>query len=804
MPSFTQCDRPLSINTPLGQDVLLLTAFQGAEAISEPFRFQLDLLADTGSTIHFGDVVGQKVTVKFQIGGGEARYFDGIVSRLSQGSRDANFVRFRAEMVPQFWLLTKKVRSRIFQHLSVPDILHAVLADLDVSYELTGTYFPRDYCAQYRESDFNFASRLMEEEGIHYFFQHSESSHRLIVSDSSKRHPAVPGQSRITYDEHAEGVREDQRIWHWEKTQELRAGVYTLWDHSFELPGRNLEAKEKSISNVTVGKATHSFQVGSNDQLEIYDYPGGYAQRFDGVGRSGGAQPQDLKHIFKDGERTVRIRMEQEEAEGLHIEGASDCPQFAPGCKFSLEGHFDADDDYLLMRVEHTARLGEGSYRSDGSASEFQYENRFTCLPVALPYRPRRVTPKPAIGSVQTATVVGPAGEEVYCDKYGRVKVQFHWDREGKKNADSSCWLRVAQVWAGKQWGAFFWPRIGHEVVVAFEDGDPDQPIIVGSVYNAENMPPFDMPRKVLLAGIKSASVRGKAFENYNGIVFTDEKGHEHLAIHSERHMTFNSELDKSFHSGRHKHEAVSNMSTLVVGSLPGGGSGGGGPDGFNPMAHTPPAGVPGVNSIMVYGENLQVAVGINNQLAIGSNLQICVNPAAIASSLGLETPQLISGLVGSGVGGNMQLTLGSSANIVLGESFTVNLGKQNFKPNPAEHHAGTEILCGILGALMLLWVVLYGMAKAEDARVSMVVVFQAFLSVLLMTLMTIEETYARTKEAWDVALGNLFVNKTPDTAASKSGIADAVLGVTELMVVLGLLAAPAIIAAQTETSTSS
>lgn len=804
MPSFIQGDRPLAITTPLGPDALLLSGFHGSEAISELFRFEIDLLAEVGTTIPFDKILGQKVGVELQHGSGEKRYFHGIVSRFRQGARDTNFVRFRAELVPEFWLWTKRVRSRIFQQLTVPEILRQVLTGLDVAYEISGTYLPRDYCVQYRESDFNFSSRLMEEEGIHYFFKHSQDAHTLVVSDSTKRHPGVPGQSRVIYDELSADVRDDMRITQWEKTQELRASVYTLWDHCFELPGKNLESREKSIGAVTVGRSSHDLSHGGSDYLEIYDYPGGYAQRFDGVGRGGGARPQDLKNIVKDGERTVRIRMEQEEIAGLQMEGASDCSHFVPGHKFSLTQHFDADDDYLLTRVEHTARLGEGSYRSDRAQSEFHYENRFTCVPIILPYRPQRVTPRPSIGSVQTATVVGPAGEEIFCDKYGRVKVQFHWDREGKKNADSSCWLRVAQLWAGKKWGTFFWPRIGHEVVVAFEDGDPDQPIIVGSVYNAENMPPFELPKKMMLAGIKSASVRGKAFENYNAIVFTDEKGHEHLAIHSERHMTFNTELDKSFHSGRHKHESVSNMSTFVVGSLPGGGGGGGGPDAWNPLTHTPPAGVPGVNSIMVYGENLQVAVGINNQMTIGSNLQICVNPVAVASALGLETPQLISGFLGSGVGGNMQLTLGSSANIVLGESFTVNLGKQNFKPNPSEHHPGTEILCGILGALVLLWVILYGMAKTEDARVWMVAIFQTFLSILLMTLMTVEEVYSRAKEAWDVALGHLFVAKTPDSAASTTGIGDAVLGVTEELVVLGLLVAPAVIGASVEPSPSS
>jgi type VI secretion system secreted protein VgrG len=181
------------------------------------------------------------------------------------------------------------------------------------------------------------------------------------------------------------------------------------------------------------------------------------------------------------------------------------------------------------------------------------------------------VTPRPAIAGMQTATVVGPAGEEIFVDKYGRVKVQFHWDREGKLNADSSCWLRVAQVWAGKGWGAFFWPRIGHEVVVIFEEGDPDQPLVIGSVYNAENMAPFKLPLRKKLGGIKSASVSGTSKENFNGIVFFDEKGHEHTSIHSERHMTLHAEFDTRTKVGRHRGERIPGASLLTVGRIPGG-----------------------------------------------------------------------------------------------------------------------------------------------------------------------------------------------------------------------------------------
>ena len=573
MSKYIQAHRPLAITTPLGKDVVLVTGFRGQETISQLFNFHVELLAEAQNQIHFDRILGQNVTVEMRLANDEKRYFNGLVKRFSQGGRDENFVHFRAELVPKLWLLTKKIRSRIFQHLTVPDILRLVLSGLDITYEISGTYYQRDYCVQYRESDFDFASRLMEEEGIYYFFRHSDASHQMVVTDVSTQHPSVNGQSNVVYEEVSGGARNDMRITVWEKSQELRSGKYTLWDHCFELPDRHLEAKGKTIASVAVGEVTHKLSVGGNEQLEIYDYPGGYAQRFDGIDRNGGPQPQDLKNIFPESERTVKVRMEQEEASSLEIEGASNCGQFVAGHTFNLERHFDGNGQYLLSAVEHEAHL-DGNYRSN-DALGFSYVNRFTCLPVALPYRPQQVTRKPVIAGIQTATIVGPSGEELFCDKYGRVKVQFHWDREGKKDANSSCWLRVAQVWAGKGWGAFFWPRIGHEVVVVFEEGDPDQPLIIGSVYNAQNMPPFELPKSNKIGGFKSASVRGMAHKNFNGIIFVDTKDHEHLVIHSERHMVFNAEYDKEFRAGRNHGERVPGARTVTVGGFPGGGGSG-------------------------------------------------------------------------------------------------------------------------------------------------------------------------------------------------------------------------------------
>jgi hypothetical protein len=317
------------------------------------------------------------------------------------------------------------------------------------------------------------------------------------------------------------------------------------------------------------------------------------------------------------------------------------------------------------------------------------------------------------IAGIQTATVVGPSGEEIFCDKYGRVKVQFHWDREGKKDANSSCWLRVAQVWAGKGWGAFFWPRIGHEVVVVFEEGDPDQPLIIGSAYNAQNMPWFGLPANKQLGGFKSASERGTIRKNFNGLVFNDEKGQEHLSIHSERNLSLNSESDKMIHAGRHKGERVAIANVLTIGKLiPGGGSGGGEFSEGDPWPHPAPQGAVGMNSVVTYGDNFQVACPLNHQLALGNNFQLCINPFGLLAGVpGMSCPEALQALLGSGMGGNMQFTVGTSAQFTMGQSFEISIGPPKIEIHQKYNgHAPVNALCIVLGAAAIAFVIGYGL----------------------------------------------------------------------------------------------
>ncbi len=562
MPSFTQAQRPLKVTTPLSPDALLLVGLTGQEGLSQLFTFQLDLIATNETEIAFDKLLGQPVAVSLAMPGDKTRNFHGICCRVSQGAREEVFTSYRMDVVPQLWLLTRRAQSRIFQHITVPDILKKLLDGIDVDWQIQGKFEPRDYCVQYRETDFNFVSRLMEEEGIYYYFKHSPSGHKMVVANTPQSHADVPGATTIHFTGMAGGRLKDDRIFFWEKMQELRSGKYTLWDHCFELPHKHLEADKTITDSIQVGTVTHKQKVGSNDKLEIYDFPGEYAQRFDGINKNGGEQPADIQKIFDDNKRTVGIRMQQEAVQGLVVRGRSDCRQLTSGHKFTLDRHFNADGQYVLTSVQHTARLA--NYLADGEG--FFYENSFTCIPLEQPYRPPRTSPRPVVQGSQTAVVVGPPGEEIFCDKYSRVKVQFHWDRQGKLNADSSCWVRVSTLWAGKQWGVIHIPRIGQEVIIDFLEGDPDQPIITGSVYNAEQMPPYKLPDNRTQSGIKSRSSLNGSPANFNEIRFEDKKGSELVTIHAEKDQSISVEHDESHTVGHDRAKDIGHDETTHVG----------------------------------------------------------------------------------------------------------------------------------------------------------------------------------------------------------------------------------------------
>lgn len=532
--ALQQKDRQLLIDTPLGEDFLLLKEFSASETISELFSFQLKLVhEETAVNLHPTVVdpkalLGQPVSIKVNIKDGTSRHFNGVISHWRQGNRDTRFTYYQAIVVPKVWMLTQKYQSRIFQRQTVPQILKKVFAGFSVKQELVGTFNKREYCVQYNETDFDFASRLMEEEGIYYFFEHSANDHKMILANTPQSHRAVPTKSRFPFE--ADVTRTDgvvSSIVTWETAYQLQTGKISVWDHNFELPHRKLEADQPSL-----------YPVANNSQL-VYQYTGDYAKRYTGIDPGAGDQSGELQHIFEDNQKQAEIQMQSVDAKYNVAQGSSNCCPLTAGHKFDIYNHAikDVDGQYMLTQVTHYA-VQTPDLSTEERDVEGAYQNNFSCISLkagSTPFRPVRKTSKSKIAGSQTAVVVGPAGEEIFTDKYGRIKVQFHWDRDGKYDASSSCWMRVSQPWAGGNWGTICIPRIGQEVVVEFLEGDPDRPIVTGSVYNPAQMPPYTLPANANMMGMKSNTTKGGG--GYNEIVIVDGKAGELIRVHAQKDM---------------------------------------------------------------------------------------------------------------------------------------------------------------------------------------------------------------------------------------------------------------------------
>jgi type VI secretion system secreted protein VgrG len=622
--TFRQLDRFLFVDTPpLGRSSLVLDSYTGREAISELFSFQLELLSEDPK-IDFASLLGKKIC--FGVAGEkveEKRQIRGVVTAFAQLPSRERIAHYRATVSPTIWQLTLKRQSRIFQNMSVPDTLKKVLEGFDVGYDLRRTYHPREYCVQYRESDFEFVSRLMEEEGIFYFFKHSGEGDQLVVADTPVSHADIPGNSRIVYDELEGAGLIEPRIFDWQKTQRWESGKYTLWDQCFELPHNNLQAQKEILPDVYVGTINHELNVrGIASELEVYDYPGGYAKHFE-------CGPGDVSQIFDENGRAAGNGMERIEAAQFVIRGQSNVSAFIPGYRFALERHFNADGQYVITSVAHSAR--EGAFYSGAEAEQgSHFSNTFTCLPLALPFRPACSTPKPQVRGCQIAYVVGPSGEDIYTDKYGRVKILFPWDREGKGDGSCSCWVRVASSWAGNGWGAIHLPRITQEVVVDFLEGDPDRPIIVGSVYNGNNMPPYELPDNRTQSTVKSRSSKGGGTDNFNEIRFEDKMGSEEVYFQAEKDLN---SLVKNDETRTVKHDRKVTIEN----------------DDSKDVTH-----------------DLKLTVGNNRTASIASN---------DSTTIGKDQTQTVGSNSTVSIGSNNSETVGGSESVTIGGSQTVTIG---------------------------------------------------------------------------------------------------------------------------------
>jgi type VI secretion system secreted protein VgrG len=610
--AITQATREIALDTPLGEDVLLLRSFRGQETMSGLFTFDLDLVSEDPS-IKYDDIVGKAITISVKLADGSSRYWNGFVSRFVQAERDENVSAYRAKVVPWLWFLDQTTDCRIFQNKAVPDIIKQIFQEYgfnDFAFRLYGEFVKRDYCVQYRESDFNYVSRLMEEEGIFFYFEHEQGKHTMVLGNDPSAHKECPDQATARYEGTSGGWRGDDVILTWLQEQELRPGVYTATDYNFETPSTSLQSS-----------------VSGKEKWEVYDFPGDYTKR-------------------ADGDRLVRVRLQEQQMPQSVARGTSDCRAFGVGYKFKLTDHYrdDLNQEYVLTALHHSVRNNTGYISGSSDPEEPVYENTFECVPATTPIRPVRRTPVPVVQGCQTGVVVGPSGEEIFTDKYGRVKVQFYWDREGKKNENSSCWMRVSYPWAGKSWGGIHIPRIGQEVIVDFIEGDPDRPIITGRTYNAGQMPPWDLPGKKNISGYKSNSTKGGG--GYNEISFDDTKGTELIQVHGQYDMDTKIEHDERRHvlNNRTKNVDVNESSTI------------------------------GNNRTEVVGVNEKISIGSNRTETVGANEMITV-ALTRTRNVGVNEMVNIGGAQEITIGGLQALTIGLTRAKTIGVSEVVTIG---------------------------------------------------------------------------------------------------------------------------------
>lgn len=543
-------ERATVVQTPVGADLLTFTHLIGRDEISRCFAYTVGFVSKSRDVDPL-KMLGGIVSVE-----GESdpkRWFSGLVSEFRLTRIEDRLAFYEAVVRPWLWFLGNTTDCRIFQNMTAVEIIEKIFSKYGIAKfekRLQGSYPSREYCVQYDESDLDFVQRLLEHEGIFYFFEHDEGKHTLVLCDAMSKLKPAPGYDKVLYNFEGRASRRDvEYITEWIPGSMVRPGAYAHTDYDFEKPGADLMAKSAQ-------PFSHKEAAGEN-----YRQPGAHLD----VGR---------------GDTIAGIRREELQAVHQRTTAAGTVRGLFSGCKFNLESfpRSDQNQEYLVVSAEY--RLFDPGYRTQNEAHSENFTVMLGVAPTKVPYRPQRITPRPIMRGPQTATVVGPSGEEIFTDKYARVKVQFHWDRLGKKDQNSSCFVRVSQTWAGSGWGFIQIPRIGQEVIVDFIEGDPDLPIITGRVYNAAEMPPYGLPGNATQSGWKSNSSKGGG--GYNELMFEDKAGSElvnfqaqkdhHLLIKHDRNKTVqHDQSDRIDHDAKHSvghnlDEDVGNNKTVKVG----------------------------------------------------------------------------------------------------------------------------------------------------------------------------------------------------------------------------------------------
>lgn len=535
MPNYSQDHRFIAINSPLGKDVLLLKGIRMNDELGRPFVAHLDLRSET-QDIDFKAIIGMNVTVRINLADGTLRYINGFIADFAQHGApyEGSMNQYKATMVPWLWFLTRSSDCRIFQNLKIQDIVKQVFDDFgfsDYEFNLTGAYKQREYVVQYRETAFNFVSRLLEEEGLYFYFKHEDGKHTMMIVDAPSAHEPANGAANVLYKPNDGNAMSFDRVWEWMVEKRYFPGKASLTDFEFKTPSTPL-----------LKDATTVVDFSNINKFNWYDYPGGY-------------------FAASDGEAVSKIRMEEFEAQHAVSRGKGDVRAIVTGAKFTLQEYpLDAANiEYVCTATSFSAQ-GDDFSTGEG-ADEETFEITFSAIPASTQFRTPRSTPRPHVGGPQTAIVVGTSGEEIHTDEFGRVKVHFHWDRYDQSNEDSSCWIRVSHPWAGKKWGFVFLPRIGQEVIVDFLEGDPNRPIITGRVFNAECAVPYPLPDNKTMSTMKSSSSKGG--EGFNEIRFEDDAGNEEFFIHAQKDMHVRVLNDK-FETVEHDHHLMVNNDSLT------------------------------------------------------------------------------------------------------------------------------------------------------------------------------------------------------------------------------------------------
>jgi type VI secretion system secreted protein VgrG len=679
MAQYIHADRLMNFTTPLGDDQLLIERLNGFEGVSEMFCYQLELFsevltADFNKPIDPSKIVGQKVCVSIQAtDDGTLRYINGIVSSFEGVTSDTEFVTYRATVVPSLWFATLNKNTRVFQNETAIDVIKDVLSTYSISPtdNTNNTYESLEYCTQYRETDFNFVSRLMEQHGISYYFDHTADNHQMVLVDTASTFSACPIQDEYLLDNQNPKLNSFYQyvISDLMQRSTMVPGKFTLWDHSFVTNNQVKSDQTASSSAWPIAPAAN----------EIYDYPTSVFGYIKTPSTLEASNPSDVQKFF------VQVDQMAASASACVVEGFSNAIPMQTGYYFTVDTqmtpYFAADDfdqKFVLLHIEHSVDQNP-SYRSRGSnEAPRPYSNRFRAIRSDIPFTPPKVTEKPVVHGMHSGFVVVDSGEDSHMDKYGRVNVQFWWDRLRQPDTPDNTWLRVAQSWAGKGWGTYYWPRVGDEILIAFMEGDPDQPIVVGSVYNGVNMPKYDPVGQYTLSGILTRSSKNGGASNANELRFEDLKGSEQIYMNAEKDYVLHVENDWMTQVGAEQHTKITkNRFDEVDG------------DEHTLVKGVQNAEVDGDASLNLKGNHL-VQVGGDRSHNIQGNL---------LESIGQNSNISVGMNLNESIGQNQSLTVGMNTAISAGMNFDVSAPMQiSFSNGPNSIFMSAEQGIGLNG----------------------------------------------------------------------------------------------------------